>query len=99
MAFECVVKFIFGVAFVNGEDLNVFREFGGRAFAAEDGDIKIWVGVKALEDGRAEVASSLKHDVSTVIVIGMAGGRRWRAESGAYSNDDDFLELVCHACC
>lgn len=55
-------------------------EFGGRAFAAEDGDIKIWVGVKALEDVRAEVAPSLKEDISTVIVIRMAGGRRWRGQ-------------------
>lgn len=98
MAFECVVKFIFGVAFVNGEDLNVRREFGGRAFAAEDGDIKIWVGVKALEDRRAQIAPSLKQDVSTVILIGMTGGHRWRAKGlGAYSNDDNVLELVCHA--
>lgn len=78
-------------------------EFGGRAFAAEDGDIKIWVGVKALEDGRAEVASSLKQDISTVIVIRMAGKSRRRRgrgvggkELGAYSNDDDVLNRVCH---
>lgn len=53
-------------------------KFGGRAFAAEDGDIKIWVAVKALEDGRAEVASSLKQDISTVIVIRIAGKSRRR---------------------
>lgn len=59
MAFECVVKFVFRVAFVNREDLDVRREFGGRAFAAEDGDSEIWVGVKGLENERAEVASGL----------------------------------------
>lgn len=80
MAFECVVELIFGVAFVNLEYLNVRWEFGGRAFAAEDGDTKIWVGVKALEDGRAEVASSLRQDISTVIVIRMTGRSRRRGE-------------------
>lgn len=53
------MKFILGIAFVDGEDLDVRREFGRRAFAAEDGDIKIWVGVEALEDGRAEIPPSL----------------------------------------
>lgn len=36
-------------------------------------------------------------DISTVIVI-KAGGRRWKGkELGPYSNDDDVLDLVCHA--
>lgn len=70
------MKFIFGVAFVNGEDLDMWREFGGRSFAAEDGDIEISVGVEGLEDGRAEVAPSLKQDISRVIQIRMAGRQR-----------------------
>lgn len=92
------MKLIFRVAFVNREDRNVRWEFGGRAFAAKDGDIKIWVGVEALEDGRAEVAPSLKQVISTVIMMRIAGGRRWGGkELGPYSNDDDVLDLVCHA--